>query len=318
MAGIAVAGTALVDKINEISAYPRAGELTKILSVQRAAGGCVPNVGVDLKRISPETEVFAFGRVGEDGDGRFIKDLLEENGLKARLAVSRKEKTGFTDVMSVAGGERTFFTYTGANAEFCADDVDFSAGFFMLHLAYFLLLEKIDGGEGLKLLKRAKEAGVRTSIDLVSENSARYSLVLPCLPYVDNLIVNETEAARLAGLEAAEENMEAAAEKLLALGVKERVIVHCPRRSVCLSGSGLKELFSYALPEGYIAGATGAGDAFCAGALSGIADGLSDGEILERGTCAAVAALGRADAVSGVKSAAENAALCKNFSRRTE
>ena len=39
MAGIAVAGTALVDKINEISAYPRAGELTKILSVQRAAGG---------------------------------------------------------------------------------------------------------------------------------------------------------------------------------------------------------------------------------------------------------------------------------------
>lgn len=41
--GIAVAGTLLVDKINQISAYPALGELTKILSVSDSVGGCVPN-----------------------------------------------------------------------------------------------------------------------------------------------------------------------------------------------------------------------------------------------------------------------------------
>ena len=52
--GIAVAGTILVDNLNEISAYPKAGELTKIKKVQKAVGGCVPNVAIDLKRICPD------------------------------------------------------------------------------------------------------------------------------------------------------------------------------------------------------------------------------------------------------------------------
>ena len=51
--GIAVAGSVIVDKLNEISAYPNAGELTQIRSIQNAAGGCVPNVALDLKKTAP-------------------------------------------------------------------------------------------------------------------------------------------------------------------------------------------------------------------------------------------------------------------------
>ena len=65
MAGIAVAGSILVDKINEISAYPAVGELTQIRSVKRAVGGCVPNVAIDLKTLSPETDIYAIGKVGD-------------------------------------------------------------------------------------------------------------------------------------------------------------------------------------------------------------------------------------------------------------
>ena len=54
-AGITVAGTVIVDKINEISAYPQSGELTQIRSVQKAIGGCVPNVALDLKRSEEHT-----------------------------------------------------------------------------------------------------------------------------------------------------------------------------------------------------------------------------------------------------------------------
>ena len=67
-AGIVVAGSVIVDKINEISAYPNAGELTQIRSIQNAVGGCVPNVAIDLKKIAPAMEVSAMGKIGNDAE----------------------------------------------------------------------------------------------------------------------------------------------------------------------------------------------------------------------------------------------------------
>ena len=80
--GIAIAGSILVDKINEISAYPEAGELTKIKSVQKAVGGCVPNVAIDLKRICPELTVKAVGKIGKDEEGEYVTNVLAENGVE--------------------------------------------------------------------------------------------------------------------------------------------------------------------------------------------------------------------------------------------
>ena len=191
MKGIAVAGTLLIDKINTIESYPNVGELTQIRGVKRSVGGLVPNVGIDLKKIDENLTVKAVGLIGNDDDGEFIKRVLSENGIITESIKTCEVNTSFTDVMSISGGQRTFFTFVGASANFGADDVDIDGlDVEMLHLGYFLLLDKIDGGDGLKLLKKAKEKGIKTSIDLVSENSDRYSLVLPCLAYTDNLIVN--------------------------------------------------------------------------------------------------------------------------------
>ncbi|MBQ8322456.1 MAG: carbohydrate kinase family protein [Clostridia bacterium] len=315
--GIAVAGTILVDKINEISAYPNAGELTKIKSVQSSVGGCVPNVAIDLKRIAPELNVLAVGKIGRDEEGDFVKAKLEENGVVTSGVKTCADKTSFTEVMSVTGGQRTFFTYAGASADFGADDIDFDAiSVKMLHLGYFLLLDKVDGGDGLKILQKAKANGIETSIDLVSENSDRYSLVLPCLPYTDNLIINETEAGKLTGVEPTRENLKAIAEKLKTLGVKKRVVIHTPEIGVCVSENGFTAVPSYEIPKGFIKGTTGAGDAFCAGALIGIYNGRSDKEILEFASAAAVAALSSADAIGGMCTETEIKELCKNFVRK--
>ena len=179
--GIAIAGSILVDKINEISAYPKEGELTKIRSVKKAVGGCVPNDAIDLKKMSTALIVKAVGKIGADEEGEYVKTNLQENGIDVSGIVVGDEKTSFTEVMSVMGGQRTFFTYAGASADFGVDDVDFDTlNVKMLHLGYFLLLDKVDNGDGLKILKKAKELGVKTSSDLVSENSDRYSIVLPC------------------------------------------------------------------------------------------------------------------------------------------
>ena len=313
MAGIAVAGSILVDKINEIDAYPTAGELTKIRAVKRAVGGCVPNVAIDLKTLSPKTDIYAIGKVGADDEKTFLLKELGDRGIElSGIRVSRNERTSFTEVMSIVGGQRTFFTYPGASADFGLSDMDFKDfKADMLHLGYFLLLDKVDAGDGEKILAKAKNLGIKTSIDLVSENSDRYKLVIPCLKYTDNVIINEGEAGKIADIEPTKENLKAIAEKIMSYGIGERVIIHMPALSVCLSKDGTyTTLPSYDLPKGFIKGTTGAGDAFCAGALLGIYLGKSDEEILSIASKAAVGALSAADAVSGMKSLEELDALC--------
>ena len=316
--GIAVAGTVIVDRINEISAYPKSGELTQILNIQKAIGGCVPNVALDLKKINPDLPVRVFGRVGNDEDGAYMRKTLSDAGLDTTgLLTDENAPTSFTEVMSVTGGQRTFFTYSGASAEFGTDDVDFGEDLpEILHLGYFLLLQKVDDGDGLEILKAAKAKGVRTSIDLVSENSDRYALVKPCLPYTDYLIINEMEAGMLAGIVPINENLKAIAEKLMALGVRQKVIIHKPDCAVCLSNTGFTVMPSYALPAGYIKGTTGAGDAFCAGALYGIYGGWSDTQILEFASATAVMALGSKDATSGLVEEKAIKEFCEGLPRQ--
>ncbi|MBO4733176.1 MAG: carbohydrate kinase family protein [Clostridia bacterium] len=177
---------------------------------------------------------------------------------------------------------------------------------------------KVDGGDGVKILKSAKENGIDTSIDLVSENSDRYETVLPCLPYTDYLVINELEAGKLTGIEPEVGNITTTARKLLCLGVNKTVIIHFPDGSVCANKNGdLTALGSYDLPKGYIKGTTGAGDAFCAGALVGIAEGLSDEEILALATNCATMALGTEDATSGLTDVRTAHNICKIFERKS-
>ena len=313
--GIAVAGSILVDEINSVSKYPAEGELTQIATVSKAVGGCVPNVAVDLKKIMPELEVSAIGKIGQDENATFVKSILENNGVGTDMLTFSQDKTSFTQVISVSGGQRTFFTYPGASADFGDNDIDYEnleADIF--HLGYFLLLQRIDNGDGLEILKKVKEKGIKTSIDLVSENSDRYKCVLPCLPFTDYLIINELEAGRLTGLSPDIKNVPDMAKKLIDLGVNEKVIIHFSSGSVCADKNGNKTVLgSYKLPQGYIKGTTGAGDAFCAGSLFAINSGLTDKKILEYGTVCATMALSREDATSGMVDINTAIEKCRNF-----
>lgn len=312
--GIAVAGSVLVDHICEISAYPAAGELTQIRAVSRAVGGCVPNVAVDLKRLSPALPVYAIGLVGEDDDAAFVRETLKQSGVDVSGLQTARGRTSFTDVMSVKNGQRTFFTYAGVCADFGAENIDFEKiPVEMLHLGYFLLLDRVDAGDGTEILKKASALGIKTSIDLVSENSDRYTFVLPALPYVDNLIINELEAGKLCGVEPTMHNLRRICEDLMSRGVRERVILHMPECGVCLSERGFCVCPSFEPPQGFIKGKTGAGDAFCAGALLGIAQGLEDAEILELGSAAAMVSLSAPDATSGMCGAGEALSLCRGM-----
>jgi sugar/nucleoside kinase (ribokinase family) len=317
--GIAVLGSVLVDKINVLEKYPSMGQLAKISEIEVALGGLVPNVAIDLKRIDPTLPVTAGGRVGADSDGELVRSTLRQEGVDISALVTDSTcPTSFTQVMSVKGGQRTFFTFAGASARYGIEDIDFDAlNAKILHLGYFLLLDRVDSGDGVLILKEAKKRGIITSIDLVSENSDRYKNVTNCLPFVDYLIINEYEAGMLTGIEPTNDSLGSIAERLMEMGVNAGVVIHKPDLSVILTERGFTYLGSYELPSGYIKGTTGAGDAFCAGALYGIAGGFTDMEILEFASSCAAVSLASQGATAAMRSYDEINKICKKFGRKT-
>ena len=305
----------MVDEINILEEYPKEGRLTHIDSVSCSVGGLVPNVGIDIKRLDPTMPVYALGKVGNDDKADYLLNRLFENGIDVSgIKTSSVYGTGFTQVMSVIGGERTFFTYAGANADFGFGDIDFdSINEKLFHLGYFMLLEKVDNGDGEKILKELKKRGIKTSIDFVSSTKNDYRKVLPCLEYVDYLIVNELEAAGLC--ETDETDIRTLAERLKQKGVCEGVIIHKEDRA-CYLGNRYYELNALVAPKNLFKGKTGAGDAFCAGCLFEICSDSTPEKILETGIRAAAASVTETSATDGVRTKKEIYELTQNFKRR--
>ncbi len=332
--GIAVAGNIVADIVKNIDRYPSVGMLSSISGVSRSVGGCVPNVGIDLSTIDPGIALDAVGRVGDDENGGYILSRLRDAGMDvSRVLVTPGVPTSFSDVMSLPGGERTFFHARGANAVFEPADIDLdSLNCRVLHIGYILLLDRFDapdpeyGTVMARFLREAQARGIETSVDMVSDSSGDFARkAVPALKYTDYFIVNELECCSIWGIDPRGTNGEpdaaairAAMEKTLGAGVGKKVIVHAKEACFCLDRKGTFALRgSLCLPEELIKGSVGAGDAFSAGALCGIYHGMSDAETLEFASAAAACSLFSAGAVDGMRGKDEIMALARRYPRRS-
>ena len=316
--GIALLGNILTDNVKTIGTYPQKGMLVTIEEESLAVGGCVPNTGIDIKKLDGDMDVYAYGRVGKDYKGEYVVNKMKEVGLDVNgIIVSQTAPTSYSDVMTVIGtGERTFFHNRGANKEFCPEDIDIDKlTCKILHIGYIMLLDKFDklnedGTTAMsKFLEKVRSKGIKTSIDLVSESSGNFNKVVKAtLPHCDYVIINEIEAGSIVGInprdakgELIYKNVKEIASKLLELGVNEKVVIHCPEMGCALDKQGNYTLVkSRKLEKGFIKGSVGAGDAFCAGSLYSIYQGYDDQKMLEFSNLVAINCLSQVDSISGV------------------
>ena len=314
--GIAVAGNLIVDYIKEIDAFPEQGRLANILNLSRSVGGCAANTTINLATMDAQLPVQAVGLAGNDENGEYVIRTLSSAGVDTSHINRINRPTSFTDVMSVPNGQRTFFHARGANAKF--ESIPENAlNCSILHMGYALLLDGLDAPDieyGTKMareLARARSMGIKTSLDVVSETSDRFqSVVLPSLPHCDYLIINEVEASLITGIPLRENdrliknNISLALYKLFAAGLHELAVIHSPEGGWAMDIAG-RTVFqpSLCLPEGYIKGTVGAGDAFCAGILYGLYQGFELGQALQFAVAAAACNLSEPDSVSGMKNA---------------
>jgi sugar/nucleoside kinase (ribokinase family) len=327
-------GNWIIDQVKLIDVYPQPEQLGNIRSQSQGTGGAPFNVSVDLARSGVPFPLFAAGLVGDDALGELILAECKRYKIDTRhLNTTNKAPTSYTDVMTEQGhGRRTFFHARGANALWNGADLDFEkTRARIFHLGYLLLLDALDepdarfGTRAARLLAAAQAAGIKTSVDVVSEDSQRFpKIVNPALKYVDYCILNEIEAGNTTGFKIRQEGVRLdtvalrhAAGALLQQGVKELVVIHFPEGAFARTRRG-EDIWqsSLKLPPDYIAGTAGAGDAFCAGVLLGLHEGWDLPRSLLTGVCIAAASLSDPTCTAGVKSLNHSLGLAKRFGLR--
>ena len=209
--GLLAGGNWIIDLVKMIDVYPQPEQLANIRSQTQGTGGAPYNVLIDLARSGTPFPLFAAGLVGQDALGEHILATCRQYKIDVQhLGTTPKAPTSYTDVMTEQGhGRRTFFHARGANALWQGDDLDFKKiNARIFHLGYLLLLDALDepdarfGTKAARLLARAQAAGVKTSADVVSEDSDRFArIVNPALKHVDYCILNEIEAGKTTGIQ---------------------------------------------------------------------------------------------------------------------
>lgn len=303
--GITVAGTLICDNYYMVDTYPKQGHLTNIRGVERGVGG-IGNLIMDLAKLDENLSLKVSAVVGTGSNGRFVLNTLKTLPNINIDNVTTEGSTSMTIAMEANDNkQRTFFYLPAASDIYDESYIDWDkveADIF--HLEYLLLLKKVDeedpvyGTHGAKILHDAKKRGMKTSIDIVSEENFERmrKVVRPALKYTDYCIINEVEAEGITEISLTanetllEQNVPRALEELERLGVSEWAVIHSPPCSFGLDvrTKEIKSVSSLKLPEGYIKSTTGAGDAFCSGVLYSAYKGFGLEHALQLGTgCAA-------------------------------
>ncbi len=270
------AGIIVADHVSmPIPRLPDPGEVVMAERLLLTIGGCAANAAVDLVKMGVRAAVV--GRVGGDVFGRVVADMLREHGVDvSAVQVTAGADTSQTLIVNVAGQDRRFIHTFGANAQFRAADIplDRVKQARALYLGGYLLMPGLRQDELVPVFQAAREAGVKTVLDVVTPGPADYLPRLEkLLPYVDVFLPNNHEAQLITG----EADPVRQAEFFHRLGVGTAVVTLGGDGAVLVSDAARLRAGVY--PVSFVDG-SGGGDAFDAGYLYGLLHGLSPEDCL--------------------------------------
>ena len=287
--GILTGGTWCIDRNLLVDNWPAENGRADIVEAEMSGGGSACNMAIDIKRLDPDMPVATIGLVGDDADGRFLVALADRYGIdRSRMTLTDRAETDYFGTSHLLTPDHFDFTGTGHR---------------IFHLGLPGVHRLMDGpwhGEAngwVATLRKARSAGLRTNLELASIAPDRLAaIVRPCLPYLDTLVVNDSEIAGIAGIETVSGGKTdptacvAAAKETMARGAMQLAAVHFPGGAIVATRDGaIVSRPSARVPAAEIAGANGAGDAFAAGFLYALHEdwGIEDALALAHATAAA-------------------------------
>lgn len=259
-----------VDLLYTVNQLPQPGEKINATSLVVQGGGPVPNTLVGLSRLGATTAMI--GVVGHDWAGDFSIDELKRDNVATDWVI-RKRRSSATAVglIEAGSGRRTIALHRDifiGPGDLCLRD---------LPLARVVHLDGRDMDACLKLARWGRRTDAQISLDVGSIRNDVSAL----LPLVDHLVVADAFALPFTGCRTAK-----AAIHELAKICSGAIVVTEGTRGVTGYQDG--RFFRQAAFTVNAVDTTGAGDAFHAGYLFGLLQGLSLPEQLLRG-CATAA-----------------------------
>jgi len=292
-----------------IEKMPEPGKLEIFEQMELHPGGCATNTAIGLAKLGLKARIM--GKVGRDSFADFILRILNNHKVDTS-GIKRAEKRGtaFTFAAINKKGERGFFHYTGANEELKFEDIDFNLikDSKILHIAGSYLMPQFDGEPTAKVLQKAREYGVTTSLDTAWNSTVKnwQELIKPCLPYIDVILPAIEEARMFAG-----KNREVdIADYLLDYGVK--VVGLKMGKKGCYIKSRKEEIYLPPYPVKVI-DTSGAGDAFVAGFLTGMIKGWPLKQIGQFANAVGALCVQAIGCTAGVKSLPETLAFIEQY-----
>jgi ribokinase len=266
-------GDITVDIIARVPYYPPLGgdSLTQGASIR--AGGSAANTAIVLSKFGLSVGIIA--RVGADVFADYALSDLREAGVSLSCVQrDSQETTGLVFAAITPDGERTFFSFRGANprTEPRLADQRLIRQAEVLHVSGYALVESPQSDAALQGIEVAYQAGVLVTVDVAVEvMRAVREEILTMFSMVPMVFSNLVPAEWLTGKSGAGEAVEA----LLSYGPE--VVGLKLRDQGCLIGSaaGLVRVPGFRVD---VLDSTGAGDSFDAGLILGRLGELSLGE----------------------------------------
>jgi ribokinase len=251
---VLVVGSANVDFTVALARLPRPGETVSEGTLLVARGGKGANQAVAARRLGAEVRLI--GCVGDDASGREVRAALAAEGIGVdALATVAERATGTALIVVDRDGRNQIAVAPGANRALTAADVERRQADFAWAEVVVCSLEV-----PLPAVRRALEiARARTATTIV--NPAPFpDAGIDFLSLADYVTPNESEAARLAGLEVAGlEGARAAAAAVRARGAGTAVLTLGATGVLADGPGGVVHAPAFAVTA---VDTTGAGDAF--------------------------------------------------------
>jgi sugar/nucleoside kinase (ribokinase family) len=331
--GVLCAGAMTVDHVIEIDHWPAEEGLAEILSQEREGGASTFNMAVDLRCLGFAEPLAVMGLVGDDADGTFVLERCRSFGVDTRaVARTRDAPTSSTTVLSDRStGRRTFLYQPGTNHLLGPEHFDFATtAARLVHFGMPGIHQRMDAPAGtdanawVDVFRRARAAGLKTSVELVSIAPERIAAVArPLLQHLDILVVNDVEMGALAGLRTVSDgqtdvaSLRRAVATVMDAGPLSLVVAHFPAGSVALSRGGtLCTRPSVAVPQEVVKGTNGAGDAFAAGVLFGVLGDDTLEDTLDLAHASAAASLRALTTVGSIEAAEDALRLARDWGWR--
>lgn len=256
--------------VKPADSIPEPGTLQSVESISVHTGGCASNAAMDLAKIGVPVRLCC--RLGNDRFGNFVKETAQEAGVDISAVVQRDAPQTTVSVVCVqSNGERSFLYYPGSAGAFCTEDIPESAadGCEIVFVAGAMLLSGFDGNPCGTFLQKMQEAGKYTALDTGWDFEDIWLPKLKdVLPHLDLFMPSYDEAVKLSGCTAVSEMV----RFFKKCGAKN-LVIKMGKDGAYLSPQHGEAQMLPAFSGLTVKDTTGAGDAFCAGFLTGIARG---------------------------------------------